>query len=68
MYGGIKKSSMLFGIQSDSPCSSITTLENDVSGYCFDNSSKKMFIHSVLQYGTIRKLDSPIKGSTAPYT
>ncbi len=38
------------------------------SGYCSDNSLKKMFMHSVLQYGMTRKQDPPVNGSTAPYT
>ena len=70
VYGGIKNSSMLFGTQSDPAlCHAAPSQQRRMmsSGYCFDNSSRKIFMHAVLQYGIMRKQDSPVKGSTAPY-
>ena len=71
VYGGMKNSSMFSGTQREPAlCQAAPSQHRQIIsfGYCLDNSDRKIFIQTVLQYGMIRKQDSPVRGSTAPYT
>ena len=63
VYGGMKKSSILSGTQRDPAlCHAAPSQHKRImsSGYFFDSSCKNMFIQTVLQFGIIRKLESPV--------
>ena len=69
VYGGMLTIVMLSGITiavdlcHDAP--SQTRIMSSLT-YSFESSARKTFMHTVLQYGIIRKNPSPVSGSTAP--
>jgi hypothetical protein len=69
VYGGMKKSSILSGTHREfALCHAAPSQHRRIisSGYFLERASRNRFMQIVLQYGMIRKLDSPVKGSTAP--
>ena len=71
VYGGSEISSILWGTLKDFDlCQAAPSQQSRIisSGNCFDSSSKYTFMQAVLHRGMTQKHDSPVKGSTAPYT
>lgn len=71
VYGRIKNSRIFSGTRSETAlCQAAPSQHSRTmsSGYCFSSFSKKIFMQTVLQYGRTKKQDSPVSGSTAPYT
>ena len=69
VYGGIERSCIFSGQRNAFDlCHAAPSHTNRIisSGYCSEGFSRNILVHSVSQFGIVKKKPSPLRGSTAP--
>ena len=69
VYGGIERSCIFSGQRNAFDlCHAAPSHTNRIisSGYCSESFSRNILLHSVSQFGIVKKKLSPLRGSTAP--
>ena len=69
VYGGIERSCIFSGQRNAFDlCHAAPSHTNRIisSGYCSESFSRNILVHSVSQFGIVKKKLSPLRGSTAP--